>query len=196
MSARVCEACGSPETDDMICPACGAVDRYVMAVAAEPDPPEPESAPPPAADAVSPSVPEPAPASAREAAPPSGAGAPPSGGAEHFAYVFAATGRQVALAPGARAVLGRDPNMSDVARLLEADEFVSRRHATIGTEPDGRPWIRDEYSTHGTFVNNERLPVGGSRPLHHNDRVRMGDTFLRIVRTAPPRQENDHDQVT
>jgi hypothetical protein len=129
-------------------------------------------------------------------------GAPAAGGVSddrppvrHMECVFTESGKSVPLAPGTCSMLGRDPSMSEVAPLLQ-DDFVSRRHATIGIESDGRPWIRDEYSTNGTYVNNEKVPPGASRSLRHNDRIRIGEVNLKIRRVAPPGQENGRGTIT
>ncbi len=70
-------------------------------------------------------------------------------------------------------VIGRGDD-SDV-RLT--DSKVSRRHAVIESRGDG--WmIADQGSTHGTFVNDERVALQALGP---GDRARVGETQLTIA---------------
>jgi hypothetical protein len=68
------------------------------------------------------------------------------------------------------ATLGR----GDVEIRLE-DAFASTRHARIGRQGSVLV-IEDLGSTNGTFLNEE--PLDGPRPLHHGDRIRIGDSQL------------------
>jgi hypothetical protein len=66
------------------------------------------------------------------------------------------------------ATLGR----GDVEIRLE-DPFASSRHARISRQ--GRTVvIEDLGSTNGTYLNEE--PLTGPQPLHHGDRIRIGDS--------------------
>lgn len=66
------------------------------------------------------------------------------------------------------ATLGR----GDVEIRLE-DPFASTRHARI--ERQGSVLVLEDLgSTNGTFLNEE--PLDGPRPLHHGDRIRIGDS--------------------
>jgi hypothetical protein len=68
------------------------------------------------------------------------------------------------------ATLGR----GDVEIRLE-DPFASTRHARI--ERQGSVLVLEDLgSTNGTFLNDE--PLEGPRPLHHGDRIRIGDAEL------------------
>lgn len=66
------------------------------------------------------------------------------------------------------ATLGR----GDVEIRLE-DPFASTRHARI--ERQGSAIVLEDLgSTNGTYLNDE--PLGGPQPLHHGDRIRIGDS--------------------
>jgi FHA domain-containing protein len=66
------------------------------------------------------------------------------------------------------ATLGR----GDVEIRLE-DPFASTRHARIDRQ-GSVVVLEDLGSTNGTYLNDE--PLDGPRPLHHGDRIRIGDS--------------------
>jgi hypothetical protein len=68
------------------------------------------------------------------------------------------------------ATLGR----GDVEIRLE-DPFASTRHARIERQGSVLT-IEDLGSTNGTYLNEE--PLSGPQPLHHGDRIRIGDAEL------------------
>jgi hypothetical protein len=68
------------------------------------------------------------------------------------------------------ATLGR----GDVEIRLE-DPFASTRHARIGRQGSVLV-LEDLGSTNGTYLNEE--PLEGPQPLHHGDRIRIGDSEL------------------
>ncbi len=74
---------------------------------------------------------------------------------------------------GTSLLLGRDPAESLVAAAFERCENVSRRHAMITVDDAGHATIRDENSTNGTFVNNDRLLPGVEVRLVDGDTVRL-----------------------
>jgi DNA-directed RNA polymerase subunit RPC12/RpoP len=90
---------------------------------------------------------------------------------------------------GTTLLLGRDPAQSLVAAAFARFDNVSRRHATVTVDDSGRATIRDEGSTNGTFVNEERLPSGAEVRLVDADRVRLGADVTGEVYL--PRQEMD-----
>jgi DNA-binding NtrC family response regulator len=59
------------------------------------------------------------------------------------------------------------------------DARVSRRHASIEPRHDGL-FLRDEGSSHGTFVNATRIPDGGI-VARFGEVVRVGDVLLLVV---------------
>jgi hypothetical protein len=68
------------------------------------------------------------------------------------------------------ATLGR----GDVEIRLE-DPFASTRHARI--ERQGSVLVLEDLgSTNGTYLNEQ--PLDGPQPLHHGDRIRIGDSQL------------------
>jgi two-component system cell cycle response regulator len=73
--------------------------------------------------------------------------------------------------------VGRRPTNT----LVFASGGVSRSHAHFEKRDDGW-WVFDDGSSHGTFVNEER--VEGVR-LRMGDRIRFGDTMLLFTDTAP-----------
>lgn len=56
-------------------------------------------------------------------------------------------------------------------------DAVSRRHARVERRAEGW-WVVDSNSTHGTFVNGERVPEA---LLRDGDQIRMGDTFFKLT---------------
>lgn len=74
---------------------------------------------------------------------------------------------------GTSLVLGRDPGESLVAAAFAGYENVSRRHATITVSDTGHATIRDEYSTNGTYVNDDRVLPGTDVRITDGDRVRL-----------------------
>jgi serine phosphatase RsbU (regulator of sigma subunit) len=67
------------------------------------------------------------------------------------------------------------------ADVALADASVSRRHARLFFQ-DGRWLVEDLGSRNGTLLNGK--PVKGALPLNPGDRIRIGDTVLRISPTA------------
>ena len=69
--------------------------------------------------------------------------------------------------------IGRDPGND----LQLSDPQVSRRHALLW-EGGGRCYVRDDNSTNGTFVNDERIT--GTREIRLGDRVRVGSSVFTL----------------
>lgn len=68
--------------------------------------------------------------------------------------------------------IGRDP--SNKIRLPEGTPGVSRRHCEIAYI--GGAWqVKDMNSSHGTYVNNNKVAPGGSCRLKPNDVIRLAD---------------------
>ncbi len=74
---------------------------------------------------------------------------------------------------GTSVLLGRDPAESLVAAAFAHFDNVSRRHATVEVDDSGHASIRDENSTNGTYVNDDRVLPGAEVRLVDGDRVRL-----------------------
>jgi predicted nucleic acid-binding Zn ribbon protein len=74
---------------------------------------------------------------------------------------------------GTSVLLGRDPAESLVAAAFARFDNVSRRHATVLVDDSGHASIRDENSTNGTYVNDDRVIPGSEVRLVDGDRVRL-----------------------
>jgi hypothetical protein len=74
---------------------------------------------------------------------------------------------------GTSVLLGRDPAESLVAAAFAHFDNVSRRHATVQVDDSGHASIRDENSTNGTYVNDDRVLPGVEVRLVDGDRVRL-----------------------
>jgi pSer/pThr/pTyr-binding forkhead associated (FHA) protein len=86
---------------------------------------------------------------------------------------------------GTSVLLGRDPAESLVAAAFDQCENVSRRHASITVDDAGHATIRDEHSTNGTFVNNDRLLPGTDVRLVSGDTVRLAADVTGLVTLLP-----------
>lgn len=74
-------------------------------------------------------------------------------------------------------ILGRKGKQWDPDITFD-NVFVSRKHAALMYK-NGRFFIKDLNSKHGTFVNQERLAPNGEVPLQHGDMVALaGDLIL------------------
>lgn len=85
---------------------------------------------------------------------------------------------------GAPVTIGRAPGNA----LIVKDAAVSRQHARI-FERDGRHFVADLNSSHGTFVNGNKVTL---QELHPGDEVKLGATLLRYGeprRVEPPKVE-------
>lgn len=87
----------------------------------------------------------------------------------------------VTVAPAHSMKLGRDPAMSPVAKLFTERGNVSRLHATVGVDEDG-PWVRDERSLNGTYVNDVPVPPATRFGLSDGDKLRLAADVVATVR--------------
>jgi FHA domain len=95
------------------------------------------------------------------------------GGPPQINVVVTFSSGDLQVQPGQELVLGRDPVHSPVASTFSRFDNVSRRHATLGIDNSGQPWVRDERSTNGTFVNDRRLQPGEQTSLRDGDSLRL-----------------------
>ena len=66
------------------------------------------------------------------------------------------------------------------------DASVSRRHALIKVDADGKARLTDLGSTNGTFVNSHRVPMRSTVGLQDGDRIRFGsNVIVKFVRPDP-----------
>lgn len=86
--------------------------------------------------------------------------------------VVDAQGRRTVSVPSGPFTIGRS---SDTQLHLD-DAHVSRRHAVL-TQEGSVWWVRDLGSRGGTFVNDQKVDEAA---LKHGDRIRIGDTELRV----------------
>jgi hypothetical protein len=86
---------------------------------------------------------------------------------------FDGTTRAVGIKAGEAAILGRDPKQSPHSTIFAALAGVSRLHATAGADENGQPWIRDERSANGTFVNGHEIADNPATPLKPGDVIRL-----------------------
>jgi two-component system, cell cycle response regulator len=68
----------------------------------------------------------------------------------------------------------------DQCSLVINSDLVSRHHATV-VRVDSRHVLRDESSTNGTFVNDQR--VTGSVALSDGDQIKIGRTVIKYTRS-------------
>lgn len=68
-------------------------------------------------------------------------------------------------------ILGRNPEESPWARLMERYPGVSRRHAAV-TVSRGRLFVRDLDSSNGTWIN--KIPINGAADLPVSDGITVG----------------------
>jgi hypothetical protein len=87
---------------------------------------------------------------------------------------------QLRVVPGEELPLGRDPSYASAPTLSRFDN-VSRRHATVMVDPAGAGWVRDDHSTNGTFVDDERVPPGDRLALPDGARLRLASDIVAIV---------------
>jgi pSer/pThr/pTyr-binding forkhead associated (FHA) protein len=106
--------------------------------------------------------------------------------------------RELALAPAARIVIGRDP----ACDLCFAEDSVSREHCEI-FEKEGQFFVCDLGSANGTCVNGVELASGEAVPLPMGAHLQIGSAVL-ALQAAPiftlldpaPTPEQFHQEET
>lgn len=87
---------------------------------------------------------------------------------------------------GSEMFIGREPT----CEIAVSDQSVSRRHTRLSLQTN-KLAVEDLGSTNGTLRNDRRLE--GPEVLHTGDRIRIGNTVLQIVDSAPVRVGGDTD---
>ena len=71
---------------------------------------------------------------------------------------------------GSRAELGR---LGAHSRVFRTYPNVSRRHAVVGVDPDGRAWIEPLRTPNGTFLDGDEIPAEVRHPLRTGHKMRL-----------------------
>ena len=79
--------------------------------------------------------------------------------------------------------IGRD----EASDLTISDDKVSRKHAVVELDREGRAVLRDLDSRNGTFVNGEQVR---SAVLNAGDHLRFGDTV--VIAESRPISKDKH----
>jgi pSer/pThr/pTyr-binding forkhead associated (FHA) protein len=82
-------------------------------------------------------------------------------------------------------VIGRHPTCD---HLLDCT-FISRRHCVFSLR-DGRVWVHDLNSRHGTHLNG--AAITGVQPLTDDDRLEIGPVPFRVCLVRKPDKPGDH----
>ncbi|MFF9503056.1 FHA domain-containing protein [Streptomyces sp. NPDC014656] len=166
-------ACGEPAMTQgqLVCHAC-----FTPYALAPPRTPAPSRTPGPARTPTPPRTPDPSPTPTPAPAPtPTPAPAPAlarvpapaptvrgrSGTSWAAGLRVEVAGGTVELRPGGSVTLGRDARYDPRVAFLADDEAfpeLSRRHATVRLDHDGTAWVRDEGSSHHTYLDGRALP--------------------------------------
>jgi pSer/pThr/pTyr-binding forkhead associated (FHA) protein len=93
----------------------------------------------------------------------------------------------IEVAPGEQIVIGRDPAWSPHAAFLADWLGVSRRHATIGLDADGRAWLRHDGTTNLTRVDGLPVTAGAVRQLSGGETVVLSSEVTGRVILTPGR---------
>ncbi|MFD6414815.1 FHA domain-containing protein [Streptomyces sp. NPDC060194] len=95
----------------------------------------------------------------------------------------------VEIAAGEQVVLGRagggDPRLGFLADETRYDH-LSRAHATVRVDDEGRAWVRDEHSTNRTYLHDRELAPGEWLPLRVGDPLRLASDVRVRIRGLEP----------
>jgi len=89
-------------------------------------------------------------------------------------YSFDAMGADFKLYEG-RNTIGRDVDCN----VTVNDPQMTGKHATILFQ-DGVFFLKDEFSTHGTFVNDKKMRPDSSQEINDGDKIRLGKTDFKF----------------
>jgi hypothetical protein len=84
---------------------------------------------------------------------------------------------------GSRVTVGRTANND----LILDDESVSKIHASLVADANGKLAVADTGSTNGTFINDERIAYGKASQLNEGDIVKFGTVEVnsKVCRPRP-----------
>jgi serine/threonine protein phosphatase PrpC len=75
-------------------------------------------------------------------------------------------------------VIGRDPQMANIIFPAHTPG-ISKRHCTITFDTTtGQAFIEDNYSSHGTLLQGQRLDAGRRHELRNGDSIQLGDASV------------------
>lgn len=94
-------------------------------------------------------------------------------------WLVLADGRQQALVPGQRYVLGRSPDVDIVLH----DALASRRHCELSFEPGTFWWVEDLGSSNGMTVNSR--PLSGRQQMMDGVQLQIGGQILTYLLLPP-----------
>jgi hypothetical protein len=89
-------------------------------------------------------------------------------------------GRSFALSPGVNTIGRSRDNTVSIDNLA-----LSRKHAQLRWDPSGAIYLMDVGSVNGTWINEQRLPIGQWYPVPVDAQIRLGTEV--ICRIAPTR---------
>lgn len=192
MARLICPECGADVVEgDVVCrnPDCAiplvGFTRPIEAPEADPTP-TPTSASTPTSTSTPKPAPEPS--SSYDGSGPAASTATPRPTTVDRAGVLELRfpGGSIVVRPGREVTLGRDPEECPftAARLAPYDN-ISRRHATVGLDPDGTGWVRDDNSTNGTFVDGREIDPGARGPLRDGAELRLASDVVAQVLRRP-----------
>lgn len=115
---------------------------------------------------------------------------------ENYTAEFVLNGRQISkeleFLKGKRLSIGRTKEND----LNIDDESISKNHASLIINSEGKLLAADTGSTNGTFLNNERISYGKAVEISDDDKLKFGniEVFLRKVPDATPFVAEDDNE--
>jgi diguanylate cyclase (GGDEF)-like protein len=77
----------------------------------------------------------------------------------------------------AEMTLGRDAT----ADITVSDQSISRKHAQITKEKDGKVYLTDLGSSNGTFINDKKVAPGERMSLAKEDMIKLGNSIFKFL---------------
>jgi pSer/pThr/pTyr-binding forkhead associated (FHA) protein len=105
---------------------------------------------------------------------------------ERFRFTFAESEKpktvEISFEPGQRRSVGRTKEND----IFINDASVSKLHASLALNADGRLLLADTGSTNGTFINGRRLTYGKAELLDESDKMMFGTVEVVFERLEKP----------